>query len=69
MQNMNERTKFRNSKLPNIFDARDFKLLIRRFFGPSLAPPTEPMKPADVARLLSQSQTDKPALEKSGARK
>jgi hypothetical protein len=63
MQKIAKRKPFRNS---------EFKLLISRFFGPSLAPPTEPMKPAEVATLLLQGQTDetdKPAPEKSGARK
>jgi len=71
MKDLKQQATACNSGSSNNLDARNFKLLISRFFGPSLAPPTEPTSPQELARLLLQDQTDetdKPALEKSGAR-
>jgi hypothetical protein len=69
MQKLVERKPFRNSELSNIFDARNFKLSISRFLGPSLAPSLDPMKPAEVARLLLQGQKENSAdlIEGDGA--
>jgi len=62
MLKIDERTPFRNSELSNIFDARNFKILISRFLGPPLEPPTDPLilactlsppiNPVAIARLL-----------------
>jgi hypothetical protein len=58
MKDLKQQATACNSELSNIFDARNFKLLIRRFFGPSLAPPPEPTSPVELARILLQGQTE-----------
>jgi hypothetical protein len=68
MQKIAKRKTFRNSELPNIFDV-PFRSPLYPPFPP---PEPKPTSPAELARILLQGQTDetdKPALEKSGARK
>jgi hypothetical protein len=68
MQKIAKRKTFRNSELPNIFDV-PFRSPLYPPFPP---PEPKPTSPAELARILLQGQTDetdKAALEKSGARK
>jgi hypothetical protein len=69
MKDLKQQATACNSELSNIFDARNFKLSISRFLGPSLAPSLDPMKPAEVARLLLQGQKENSAdlIEGDGA--